>query len=600
MAKDASKTGSQRPARGAVRSRRDLLARQRRGMVELLGTFLRSPSLGWGTLTWALFIVICASIAAWSRQQPVVAVGRVANETAVARMDFDVEDPEQTRQLRLLEEKKTPRVYAANPNVLESIRGSIESLPRTLAAVDNPGEVIPQVAQQFPVLTPEGLAAIKAEATEGEVSEGWKSRVKTLHELLLLNPIVSEVDYQRDRAEGLSSEIELRFAEAITDTPRRTVRADQLLSAKSDKLPEVLRRMARDAGFRGATLDTVVSRLAAEAQPTFQFDERATQESQRAAAARVAPVMTKVGHGDVLFKRGDVLKAGQLALFKLELMNFQRSPEQRWRVWVRAASVLGAVTAIALAMAGYLVVFAPRVRHSPQRMLTIAFLLSSSLGVACAGTVWNPALLMLTAIAPTVFIAVVLVIGYDRRVALALGTLHGVLVCIALDQPIGVYALILTGISFAVVQLYEIRDRRGIIRMGLTTGAALAVGTLLVALIDRPIVTEVMMQTLPDAALAGLGGLGVGVLALALLPAIERTFEVTTGMTLIELRDPKQPLLRQLQQRAPGTYNHSLNVASIAESAADAIKADALLTYVGSLYHDIGKMNKPEYFVENQ
>jgi putative nucleotidyltransferase with HDIG domain len=58
--------------------------------------------------------------------------------------------------------------------------------------------------------------------------------------------------------------------------------------------------------------------------------------------------------------------------------------------------------------------------------------------------------------------------------------------------------------------------------------------------------------------------------------------------------------LRELQQRAPGTYNHSLNVASISEAAADAIGADPLLTYVGGLYHDIGKMNKPEYFVENQ
>ena len=56
-------------------------------------------------------------------------------------------------------------------------------------------------------------------------------------------------------------------------------------------------------------------------------------------------------------------------------------------------------------------------------------------------------------------------------------------------------------------------------------------------------------------------------------------------MTLIELRDPKQPILRELQQRAPGTYNHSLNVAAIAETASDAIGADALLTYVGGLYH---------------
>ena len=93
---------------------------------------------------------------------------------------------------------------------------------------------------------------------------------------------------------------------------------------------------------------------------------------------------------------------------------------------------------------------------------------------------------------------------------------------------------------------------------------------------------------------------GVGFVVLGLLPTIERMFDITTGMTLAELRDPRQPLLRQLQQKAPGTYNHSLQVANIAEAAADAIGADSLHLYVGALYHDIGKMSKPEYFIENQ
>ena len=108
------------------------------------------------------------------------------------------------------------------------------------------------------------------------------------------------------------------------------------------------------------------------------------------------------------------------------------------------------------------------------------------------------------------------------------------------------------------------------------------------------------MQILVAAVMAGIGTLAIGFLVLGILPTIERLFDITTGMTLVELRDPKQPLLRQLQQRAPGTYNHSLQVANIAEAAAEAIGADGLLVYVGALYHDIGKMNKPEYFVENQ
>ena len=86
----------------------------------------------------------------------------------------------------------------------------------------------------------------------------------------------------------------------------------------------------------------------------------------------------------------------------------------------------------------------------------------------------------------------------------------------------------------------------------------------------------------------------------AIMPTIEQLFDITTGLALAELRDTRQPLLRELQSRAPGTYNHSLAVASIAENAAEAIGADSRLVYVGGLYHDVGKLNKPEYFIENQ
>jgi len=85
-----------------------------------------------------------------------------------------------------------------------------------------------------------------------------------------------------------------------------------------------------------------------------------------------------------------------------------------------------------------------------------------------------------------------------------------------------------------------------------------------------------------------------------LLPLVERIFGVQTDLSLLELGDASHPLLRQLAQRAPGTYNHSINVASIAEAAADTIGANGLLVRVGAYFHDIGKMFKPDYFIENQ
>ncbi len=85
-----------------------------------------------------------------------------------------------------------------------------------------------------------------------------------------------------------------------------------------------------------------------------------------------------------------------------------------------------------------------------------------------------------------------------------------------------------------------------------------------------------------------------------MLPLVEKAFGVQTDLSLLELGDASHPLLRRLAQRAPGTYNHSINVASIAESAADSIGANGLLVRVGAYFHDIGKMFKPEYFIENQ
>lgn len=89
-------------------------------------------------------------------------------------------------------------------------------------------------------------------------------------------------------------------------------------------------------------------------------------------------------------------------------------------------------------------------------------------------------------------------------------------------------------------------------------------------------------------------------LAIGLLPIFEALFNVTTDISLLELSDLNRPLLKKLALRAPGTFHHSIVVGNLAEAAAEAVGANSLLTRVGAYYHDIGKMEKPSYFVENQ
>jgi hypothetical protein len=101
--------------------------------------------------------------------------------------------------------------------------------------------------------------------------------------------------------------------------------------------------------------------------------------------------------------------------------------------------------------------------------------------------------------------------------------------------------------------------------------------------------------------LMGIAGGGVvAILVSAFLPFLESLFKVTSDIKLLELADLNHPILRQLVVQAPGTYHHSVIVGNLAEEAADRIGANSLLARVSAYYHDIGKIRKPEYFIENQ
>jgi hypothetical protein len=92
----------------------------------------------------------------------------------------------------------------------------------------------------------------------------------------------------------------------------------------------------------------------------------------------------------------------------------------------------------------------------------------------------------------------------------------------------------------------------------------------------------------------------VGLLIQSMLPLIEKIFRIATSMTLLDYSDANQPLLKRLAMEAPGTFSHSLLIGSVAEAAAETIGRNGLLCRVGAYYHDVGKINKARYFVENE
>lgn len=125
--------------------------------------------------------------------------------------------------------------------------------------------------------------------------------------------------------------------------------------------------------------------------------------------------------------------------------------------------------------------------------------------------------------------------------------------------------------------------------------------TYLVAYLSTSLIQNGSIQEIE---LGNIGMLALNVLltlmAYPLIPVFEKLFGFVSEITLLELSDINKPLLKDLSLKAPGTFNHSLSVANIAEAAANEIGANAMLVKVGALYHDIGKMDTPEYFIENQ
>ena len=154
----------------------------------------------------------------------------------------------------------------------------------------------------------------------------------------------------------------------------------------------------------------------------------------------------------------------------------------------------------------------------------------------------------------------------------------------------------MAGLAAAVLLLRGVRTRTQLVKTGTIAGGAYLVMTGATGLLTD----QTWQLILADSVRHFLCGTLAGFLLTGLLPLIERCFGVITDISLLELADGSHPLLKELVRRAPGTYTHSITVATLAEPAAEAIGANNLLVRVGSYFHDIGKMLKPQYFVENQ
>lgn len=197
---------------------------------------------------------------------------------------------------------------------------------------------------------------------------------------------------------------------------------------------------------------------------------------------------------------------------------------------------------------------------------------------------------------PSALFVMIAAVFMGSRLALVISIAFPLSACLAgfFDISSFIFAL-LSGIMVSKV-LRNAEKRMDLINAGIVIAAANCLAIIIILLM-RPANISVYPEML---ILAAVNGLVSGMLTLGVLPPLEHALNAATTFRLIELSDLNAPILRKLFTTAPGTYSHSIMVATLAEQACQDIGANALLARVGAYYHDVGKMDNPDYFIENQ
>lgn len=573
-----------------------------KGLLGLWQRARRSGAAGSVLLAAALYVGVLALVLPPLEDIP-YRVGQFVPRDITSRVDFRIENPKRLAAEAERAWQAAPPVFTANRELLDQIDSTLRSLPGQLHAATRPADLGEVLRQRFGLKDPNELARWQALADESG-SKRLGGMIDRLGQELLRMPVV-----RPDDMEILAARIEL-----VARNDRREVpAAERISTANAERIEAALEpRVAStiDAPLRPAVTTYLIQTLS-RGRPIYLYDPDLTR--QRKDAARQAVYVRKpdscfdlYGTGDVLVRRSRHLAGGQTEIAPLtaegrDLLaaeqeafldaEIRRSPLIRWGWTVGRAGVLLLVVAL---LCGYIATYKPRIVRNHWRGVAVAalillMLLATRLLEAFHANPYGVVLPVLAA-------AMIMAIAYDRRFALVIGSTLALLV--VLQQPAGLDLLIVLGVGVAsgVAQMQETRTRGKLIRVSGVAGAAVFLAVWMVALAQRtpwPI-------TLTNATWAATSALLAGFLIQGLLPLIERAFGIATSLTLLDWCDPSKPLLQRLRTEAPGTYNHCLQLGSMCEAAAEAIGANGLLARVGAYYHDIGKINKPDYFVENQ
>ena len=574
------------------------------------GMTLQQILLGLGTA-----LVVASLVLGYDfRRIPDYELGGIADRDIVAPHDFTVMDADATAQKREESLATVPAVFdldmAINSRLESVLRSNFAEARRAIAqlreelglkddetfAEEDRDQLLQQLRQTLPIF------AERAPVMEILLDKAFSAELENQ----MVSLLQSAIQYP-----GVVASRDLLFIyhDRSIILLNRITRKDEVLNdASMVKDLSQARALLRQNEFeltavQGTQKLELIGFLEDRIEPTVRFNEDETRERERLAMDQVPPVLIQIRQGHKIIRAGDPVAAQSLMILR-EL----KSQEQATEPIGEFVGLLLLALFFVFALWRYLQSYHEQPEDVPSRFMLAALILVAHLGIAkthallaefFSQSLTNQVLQDVSSlywVIPVSFGSIVLVllaggqlaILYSLPVSVFVGLMTG-------ELAMGVFTVVSS--LTAVYALRHYRERSALGRAAALVGLVNVLAALGLQLHSGSFEWGVFgVRT----TLALASGVISAMLASLLLPLLENLFEMTTDIRLLELSNLNSPILRRLAMEAPGTYHHSLNVGVLAEAGAEAIGANPLLARVGAYYHDIGKLKKPEYYVENQ
>lgn len=532
------------------------------------------------------------------RHYPLLKAGEIAPTDVVVQRDVTLPDVESTEQKRRRAGLEVPPVYVLDGTVAEQVKTKLAAIFAAGArlARGDPREAAAELSR---------IAGQRVEPREAEALRALRFSPELAASLADLVEQVYRQGVVEDRVEVLRwADKGVTVKEAGSD--RETLQLDVFRFVDAASLAETLeQRLASLPGVERRHRQALASFLARLMPPNLILDRAETLARRMRAAASVEEVSVHLNRGRVLLRRGDEVSP-QVARLLESLAASSQGPRSWW-------PTLGSMGMASLLALGWFVYFRRQEAQDQEQQVrygSVLLVLACSLVLEAAFAfvvghmaaavvrepfdrveVYWPAL-------PHGTGPILASLMFGLPVGVLFAASQTVLVTLMLAFPGQAAAYTLLAAVAAAFASQRVKERNALTRVGLVLASfnVFCAVTLHLQAGPSPQWSEATARGIT----AALGGVIAAVLASFFLPVLESATGTITDIRLLELSNPNLPLLRRLASEAPGTFQHSLAMANLAEAAAEAIGANGLLARVCCYYHDIGKLMRPEYFIENQ